>query len=136
MSTFTLTIRTPEADVFVGEVNSVALTTDGGDLQCFAQHASVTGSVSYSAVAVDEGNAQESYVVRNGMFLFDNKGNSAVLLALHAEKRSEMNVSTVKEYLKWVEEKLASGEGLSDFQLAYLEGEKLAIQKQMDEVVA
>lgn len=131
MSTFDLTIRTPEADVFVGKVKSVSVETDGGEVQCFANHASLTSSVRYSAVMVETGEGEESYVVRNGMFLFDNKANKSVLLALNAEKRSEMNVSTVKEYLAWVEEKLAAGEDLSEFQLSYLEGEKLAIEKQL-----
>lgn len=131
-NTFTLTIRTPEGDVFGGKATSVSLSTEGGDMQCFAGHASVTASVGFSPVVVEFEGGTESYLARNGMFLFHNKSNKAVLLALHAEAQSEVSEKTVQEYMEWINEKLASGESLSDFQLQWLEGEKLAVQKQLN----
>jgi len=127
-------IRTPEGHVLEADVKSISLTTEGGDIQCLANHASLTGSVAFSPVVVDMGEHTETYMVRNGMFLFDNKTGSASLLVLAAEKKSEMSMETVKEYHDFIVEKLKAGEDLSEYQIKYLEGEKLAVQQQLEMV--
>jgi len=132
--TYQFIIRTPEGNTLDAQVVSVSLTTDGGDLQCFSGHASLTGSVAFSPVVVDMGEHEETFMVRNGMFLFDNKTGNASLLVLSAEKKSEMSLGTVKEYHDFIVEKLKSGEDLSEFQIKYLEGEKLAVEQQLEMV--
>lgn len=129
--TFKLIIRTPEATLYEAEVDSVYLGTEGGDLQCFAQHASLTGTIAFSPVIVEQEGKEEHFMVRNGLFLFDNKKNEAVVLALHGEKQSEIKEQTVKEYLQYVEDQLARGEDLTELQVLYLKGEKLAVEQQL-----
>jgi F0F1-type ATP synthase epsilon subunit len=133
-SKFNFIIRTPEGNVLDTDVESISLTTDGGDIQCFSNHAALTGSVAFSPVEINMGEHQETYMVRNGMFLFDNKTGNASLLVLSAEKKSEMQVSTVKEYHDFIVEKLKSGEDLSEYQIKYLEGEQLAVEQQLEMV--
>lgn len=135
--TFKLIVRTPEKDVYSAEVHGVSFSSEGGDMEVFADHAGLTATLAFSPLVIDEGEGStDEFVVRNGMFLFDNEGNEAVLLAMHAEKKSEVSLQTVKEYMQFIEEQLAEGKDLSDFQIQYLEGEKLAVQQQMDEVEA
>ncbi|MFT7183930.1 MAG: F0F1-type ATP synthase epsilon subunit [Oceanicoccus sp.] len=131
---FNFIIRTPEGGTLDAQVESISLTTDGGDLQCFSGHAALTGSVAFSPVVIEMGEHQETYMVRNGMFLFDNKTDKASLLVLSAEKKAEMQMSTVKEYHDFIVEKLKSGEDLSEYQIKYLEGEQLAVEQQIDMV--
>ena len=142
METFQLTIKAPDHDIFSGEVTKIHLTCEGGDVELMAQHASFTGSVLYSPVVVHtagvdgEPGPKEEYIARNGLFLFDNANNRATLLALHVEKRSEMSLETVQSYLEMIDRQLTEGEALSDFQVKFLEGEKLAVEKQMERLEA
>lgn len=132
---FNFIIRTPEGNVLDAEVVSVSLTTDGGDLQCFSGHAALTASVAFSPIDIDLGDDHsETFMVRNGIFLFDNKTNQASLLVLSAEKKSEMQMSTVKEYHDFIVGKLKEGVDLSEFQIKYLEGEQLAVEQQLEMV--
>jgi F0F1-type ATP synthase epsilon subunit len=134
--TFKLTIRTTDGDFYLGEVKSLQLSSEGGDMQIYSNHASVTASFLFSPLVVEEaGGLTEAYVLRNGVFSFDNDNNKALIMALHAEKKSEVSEKTVMEYLAYIEEQLASGADLSDFQVLYLKGQKLAVQKQVGEVV-
>lgn len=131
---FPFVIRTPEGMSFQGNVESVSLTLEGGDVQCFADHASMTGSVAFSPVVIGSNGNTETYMVRNGMFLFDNKTGQASLLVLASQKKSEMSMETVKEYHDFIIEKLRSGADLSEFQIKYLEGERLAVEQQLETI--
>lgn len=131
---FNFIIRTPEGHVLNAEVESIALTTEDGDLQCFSGHAALTASVAFSPVEIDMGEHIETYIVRNGIFLFDNKTDKASLLVLVAEKKSEMQISTVQEYHDFIVKKLKQGVDLSEYQIKYLEGEKLAVEQQLEMV--
>lgn len=134
MHHFVFTLRTPEFNLFEGKVVSVALTTEGGDLQIFANHASLTGSILFSTIKVMEDHKEEIFLARNGIVSFDNVNNKASLLAMYCEKRSEMNIQTAKEYLRFIVDRLAKGESLSEFQIHHLEGEKVAIEEQIKQV--
>ena len=133
MRTFELTIRTPNEDVYVGtSVVSLSFSSELGALQIFANHASLTASIGFSPVRIEsDKEGEESYIIRNGIFLFNNAENKALLLALHAEPKSEISHKTAKEYLEFLQERLAMGEDLSKYQVLYLEGEKLAVEEQL-----
>ncbi len=131
-NTFEFVIFTPEGSVIKSSVESVSLTLEGGDIQCLPNHASLTGSVEFSPVILKMKEGSETYMVRNGIFLFDNKSNRASLLVLSSEKKSEMSLETVKEYHDFIVERLKKGDDLSDFQIKYLEGEKVAVEKQLE----
>lgn len=129
--TFELSIRTPNQDIFSGEVQGLKISTEGGDMEVFANHASVTASLLFTPVVVTT-DKEEEFIARNGLFLFDNASNKATILALNCEKKSEVSHQTVKEYLQFIETQLAEGKDLSDFQILYLKGEQLAVEQQME----
>lgn len=132
MKKFQLTIKTPEQDVFSGEVTGIRLAAEGGMIKALANHASLTATLIFSPVVVEiEGKTQE-YLARQGVFFFNNEENSATLLALYCEQTEEVDQQMAKDYLEFIEEQIAKGKDLSDFQLVYLEGEKIAVSKQLE----
>lgn len=133
MERFKLILRTPEQDVFDAEVLSVDFGSEGGDMQVFAGHASTTTTVLFSPVIIEtDPGVHITYMVRRGLFLFDNEANEASLLALSCEAQSELSEQSIKEYMATLNEQLEKGESLSQFQVKYLEGEKLAVEKQLE----
>ena len=132
--TFDLTIRTPNEDIFSGKAKGLRISTEGGDMEVFANHSSVTASLAFSPVVISAEDREEEYVARNGLFLFDNAENKAVILALNCEKKSEVSHQTIKDYLEFIDKQLKEGQKLSDFQILYLKGEKLAVEQQMEEL--
>ncbi len=131
--TFKLIIRTPQETIFEGETEMIHLATEGGEIEVFANHASLTGSITFSPVNI-RSDKEESYLVRNGVFLFDNETNSASLLVLHCEHKAEVSHQTIKEYAAFIDEQLKAGKDLSDFQILYLKGEKVAVEEQIQEL--
>jgi F-type H+-transporting ATPase subunit epsilon len=133
MTTFQINIRTPEETLYEGEINKLSLTTDQGELQIMANHAALTGTISFCPVKLeDEKGKEDTFLIRNGLVLFNNKNNSATILALYGERRSEITHQTAKEYLKFIKKQLSEGHDMSEFQILYLEGEKLAVEHQLD----
>lgn len=129
---FKLTIRTPYEEIFNGEVKSLYISTEDGDMQAFENHASVTASLAFSPIIVEKESKEENYIARNGIFLFDNDNNEALILTASCEKKSEVSYQTVAEYAKFIEQQLAEGKDLSDFQILYLKNEKVAVEEQME----
>ena len=130
--TYKFTIQTPEGQAFSDRIISVELRADNGQMQVMAHHASILATVLFSKVEIETKDAVETYIVRKGLFNFENKTNEANLLCIYAQKEEEMDITHAKDYLKFIEEQMAAGKDLSQFQLTYLEGEKLAIEKQID----
>lgn len=132
MSEFHLIIRTPDRDVFDGKVSALSFNTETGRVQILAHHANFTTTLLFSPVKIEDpvDNRDQNYLARSGIFSFDHKNNEALLLCLYCEEQSEVNYQTVEEYLKFLSTELAKGD-LSDFQVLYLKGEKLAVEKQV-----
>lgn len=132
MSEFHLTIRTPEKDVFDGKVSSLSFNTEVGRVQILAHHANFTTTMQFSPVKIEDpvDNRDQNFLARSGIFSFDHKKNEALLLCMYCEEQSEVNYQTADEYLKFLTAELAKGD-LSDFQVLYLKGEKLAVEKQV-----
>lgn len=131
-NTFKFTIQTPEGQAFSDKIISVKLRADNGQMQVMAHHASILATVLFSKVEIETKDGIETFMTRKGLFNFENKTNEATLLCIYAQKEEEMDISHAKDYLKFIEEQMASGKDLSQFQLKYLEGEKLAIEKQIE----
>lgn len=131
MNTFHLTIRTPEKDVFAGDLKSLTLTSDMGMMQVLPHHASITNTLTFSPLRLVTSEGEESYIARNGMFLFNNRTNSGLLLALSCTPTTEIDRQGALEYLAFLKQQLESGSDLSEFQVKYLEGEKFAVEKQV-----
>lgn len=131
MNTFHLSIRTPEKEVFKGKVSSLTFDADDGRLQVMAGHASMTAVLTFSSIAIKTEERDEEFIARRGIFLFDNRKNEATMLCLICDLKSEIDHKTALEYLRFISEKLANHESLSDYQIKYLEGEKFAVERQV-----
>lgn len=132
---FHLTIRTPYEDIFSGEVKSLLFSAEeAGEMQIFEDHASLTATVDFSPIVIEENDKDEHFLGRNGTFLFNNEENSAVLLLTYCQKKSEVTYKTVKEYAEYITKQIEEGHELSEFQINYLSNEKIAVEKQMEEV--
>jgi len=130
-NTFKLTIQTPDKQIFSGKVISLKLRADNGQMQVMAHHASLLATVLFSRIELETSEGIQSYLVRQGVFNFENKTNQASLLTISCQKEEGLDISHAKDYLKFIEEQIAAGTDLSQFQLTYLEGEKLAIEKEI-----
>lgn len=132
MSEFHLIIRTPEKDIYDGSVSSFSFQSEEGWLQILPGHASFMASMQFSPLRFESESESkaETFLARSGMFHFDHKKNSAVLLCLFCEAKSEISYKTTEEYLSFLKTELEKGD-LSDFQVLFLKGEKLAVEKQI-----
>ncbi len=131
---FKLTLRTPEETVLDTEVKSIHFSSEGGEMEVFEGHSSITANVIFTPVEITEKDGKkEIFLVRSGLFTFNNEENTATLLGMYCEKQSEVNQVAVAEYRDFVEKQLAEGNDLSDFQILYLKGEKLAVEQQITE---
>ena len=128
---FNLVIQTPEKEIFNGEATSLAVDLDGGRIVLLANHASIVGTVSFGSMEVRIGESTDKFLLRQGLLNFDNATNSCRLMAYYCEMESEISIDDAKDYLKFIEEQLQSGKKMSDFQLKYLENEKIAVSKQI-----
>lgn len=134
-NTFKFTIRTPEDEVVSKEVESVYVATELGDMMLLPEHASFSGVVSFSPIVVKDGEQEDTFIAKRGVLFFSNTRNEATLLAGECYEKESLDYEGLKEYLRLIEEKLQSGdtEALSDFQMKFLEGERLAVVQQMEE---
>lgn len=130
---FKLTIRTPQEDIYTGQAASLTLASEDGEMQILEDHASITASLNFTPIiVVEESGNEEHYLARNGIFLFNNEENSGILLVNYCEKTSEISMQTIEEYSKFLDEQLAQGKDLSQFQVLYLKNEKVAVEEQME----
>ena len=128
---FKLIIRTPQEDIYKGHAKTLTLASEDGEMQILEDHASLTATINFTPIIVEEENGEQHYLGRNGIFLFNNEENSGLLLINYCEKKSEISMQTVEEYAKFIEEQLAAGKDLSDFQILYLKNEKIAVEEQI-----
>ncbi|MEK7146247.1 MAG: hypothetical protein AAB802_03610 [Patescibacteria group bacterium] len=133
--TFKLSIRTPQENILEKQVVSIYFANEEGDLMVLAHHANYMTTLQFSRViVVDEKGNEETYMARNGLFIFDNKTNTGRMLALYAEHTHHVSSQTIQEYLAFLNEQLVKGEDLSQFQLVYLHREKLGVEKQIKQL--
>lgn len=130
MSTFKLTIRTPEKEVFSGEVEAFSFATEDGRVQILPHHAHYTTTLEYSSMKIQSEDKTLEFNARSGMFTFDHVKNEGLLLCLYCEETSETSFKNAEEYLTFLRTELEKGD-LSDYEVKYLKGEKLAVEKQV-----
>ena len=130
MSTFKLTIRTPEKEVFSGEVESFSFAAEDGRVQILPHHAHYVTTMLYSTMKLKSEDKTIEYTARSGLFTFDHVKNEGLLLCLYCEETSETSFKNAEEYLTFLRTELAKGD-LSDYEVKYLKGEKLAVEKQV-----
>jgi F0F1-type ATP synthase epsilon subunit len=129
--TFDLLIQTPDREAYKGPAELLTLSSDTGELQILPGHASLLGTITYTPVRVKSGTTTMDFVLRQGFVFVDQIKNSVQVLGLSCEKTDEVNEITAKEYLQFVMSKLDKPEELNAYQLKHLEGQKLALEKQL-----
>ena len=130
MSTFNLIIRTPEKETFKGEVQSLSFDAEDGRVQILPLHAHYTTTLLSSVVKLQMEDKALEFSARSGMFTFDHVKNEGLLLCLSCEETSETTYKTAQEYLEFLRTELTKGD-LSDYEVKYLQGERLAVEKQV-----
>ena len=133
MNSFKLQIQTPLKSVFDGEVNKFSVRSDGGALQLLSKHADLTSSVSFSPTVIEYGDQTDVIVIRNAVISFDNTSNCLKVLALYAEHQKHIDASESSSQLEHVREMLKNPDTLNSYQLKYLENQKIALEKQLQD---
>lgn len=132
MKTFTLNIRTPEKEVFKGEVSKVKFSDETGELTILPNHASMTATIDFSSLVFTLADGtEEDFMIKRGIAMVYNRQNRVDIDVLECQKTGEMSPVTAEEYLSFLMEKLANRSDLSKFQIDFLEEEKLVIEKQI-----
>jgi len=127
-----LTIRTPESQVYSGNIKFAKLLTEQGVIKVFTNHASLTGAISFSPLVFeDEKQNEENYVIQRGIIMISNKNNTIDIMALRCDQKSELCPTSAKDYLKFIENELKKGTDLSEFKIKFYEEEKYVIEKQI-----
>ena len=130
-NTFHLTVRTPESEIISEAVNSLKVMTEGGEIEIYPHHASLTGSIMFGKMQVRMPKEELDYVVQRGILFVSVEKNTVQILCFSCQLYKEIEYKSAKSYLEFIEEKLKEGVNLNDFQLKYLENEKIAMVQQV-----
>lgn len=131
-NTFHLTVRTPEAEILNQEaVTALRITTEGGEMEIKANHATVVGTILFSKMIVSTAEGSDEYIVQRGMIFVSQEEHKVQVLVYQCKKIEEIEYKSAKEYLEFVEKQLAEGADLNDFQMEYLQNERIAMVKQV-----
>ncbi len=131
--TLKLILRTPEAELVNKEVESVYLTTETGDMMLLPGHSAFSGSITYSEVILRDGQTEEDYVTYSGVVFFSNTNNTCRILVQRADLKDKIDYDGLKAYLKLVQERIEKGQDLSDIHMRYLEDQRVALVKGIEE---
>ncbi len=133
--TFTLTVRTPEAEVLnLDNAFSLKIRPEGGEMEIKSGHASTVGTILFSKMVVTTPDSEVEYIVQRGMIFVSAEEKTVQVLAYQCKKVQDIEYKSAKEYLEFVEEQLSAGTDLNDFQIRYLENEKIAMVQQVKEL--
>ena len=131
-NTFNLTVRTPEQQVLkLDNALSVQLNSETGQMEIMAGHATTVGTILFTTMKVTTPESANDYVVQRGMVFVSQEKKEVQVLAYQCQKIQDVEYKSAKEYLEFVEERLKAGDDLNDYQLKYLENEKIAMVQQM-----
>ena len=126
-NTLHLTIRTPEAEILDKEVSSLKVNTEGGEIEVYPHHASLTGSILFGKLEVRTDHTEVEYLVRRGILFVSVENNRVQILCYSCKEMKDVEYKTAREYLEFITDKLRSGHDLNEFQIRYLESEKIAM---------
>lgn len=131
-NTFHLTVRTPAQEVLqLSNATGVKVHTEGGQIEILPGHATTVGTIVFSRMTVTTADSADDYIVQRGMIFVSREKNSVQVLAYQCQKIQDIEYKNAQEYLEFVEERLKAGDDLNDYQLKYLENEKIAMVQQI-----
>ena len=122
-------ILTPAKSWFNGPADIVHLSTDLGEMEILPGHATLVGTGSVSEVAVKSGDHVEDFLLRLASVSVAGDGLTVKILAQVAEKRAEMNATSLRDYIDYVEKMLGSKEELSEYQVKFLGEQRASVEK-------
>jgi F0F1-type ATP synthase epsilon subunit len=127
---FKLILKTPWVSLSEGEIDAAKLSTLTGELEILPEHTSLIGIIDFSKLQVRDGDTVHEYYVRSGALQVANGGKEVRILAQDIGKEGEMHMASLEEYLAFITEKLSERD-LSDYQIRFLESERLGLEKQL-----
>ena len=127
MSTLSVTLKTPTKSLYSGEADSVRLSTDLGRVEILPDHATLVGTILFSKAYIKHGATEEKFVIRQGSIHVDEKGNCSIL-AIEADKESEVSVNSMKSYLEYLDEQLQADGKYNDYQMKFLREQRASIE--------
>ena len=125
----TLTLQTPFATLFKGDVDKVSLRTTAGQMEVLSGHAPLAGVIEFSTVKVQAGKHEDVYYARHGTVFMHTRKNKLHILVGHCEKVGEAQYETVEQYLSEVQALLAGTSPLTGYELTQLTSEEIAANK-------
>lgn len=126
-------IRTPEGDIFHQDgISSLELFSELGAMQILPGHASLQAAIRFSPLQVTTSSTNEHFVIQQGFLFIDQQKDEALILVYRAEKRAEVKYDTAKQYLEHVLQALQQRQSLSEYELTFLDAERLAAQERID----
>jgi ATP synthase F1 epsilon subunit len=130
-NTLKLSVRTPESEIIDQEVNSLKIMTEGGEIEIYPNHASLTGKITFGKLDIRTDEKEYEYLVKSGILFVSVENNAVQILCFSCQEVQDIEYKTAKEYLDFIDERLKSGDSLNEYQMKYLEGEKIAMVKQV-----
>ncbi len=106
-STFPLTVLSAEHELFAGEVASVTVPTESGEITLLPHHAALVTNLHAGELIVRSGGKDEQLFVSGGVLEF-TPGNECHVLADVAERIDEIDEKAAEEARKRAEETIAS----------------------------
>lgn len=94
---FHLKLVTPEGVLFDGDVVSLTLPTETGEITVLANHVALVSAISSGVASIKLENGFEEDIAISGGFLQIKGLNEVVILAQMAERASELDVKTIQE---------------------------------------
>ncbi|MBM3204685.1 F0F1 ATP synthase subunit epsilon [Candidatus Uhrbacteria bacterium] len=124
-------LLTPDAVLFKGEVESVLVATESGEVEVFEGHAPIGATILFSRLSVRQKHHEDVYLVRQGFLFADPFHVEVMANAIHKEK--EIDYTDIKGYLEFVTGLLDKPEALNSFQIKHLAEEKIALERNLDQ---
>ena len=116
MSVINLNITTAEGEIFSGDVDSVTLPGEIGEMTILPSHAQLISTLSSGEMKLKI-NKEEQFLSIIGGFIQVNK-DSIVILADAAERDTQIDLERAEEALKRAEERVANSQSDLDLQRA------------------
>ena len=108
----------------------MSLSLESGMITILPGHAALVGSVDVTPLIMKQAHHEERFMLRNGVVCVQQDGKVAIK-ALSLEKYEELDEVQIKEYVDMIADKIKSGGDLHGFHLAFLEQEKLTLDRQL-----
>lgn len=129
-----LVIHSPEKELFSGDVDSIRIETELGEMEILPDHVSMIGSLLFSPIRVKQGEHDWLFYVRQGIVTVVREKEQVTIIGLSCDKDTEVDHKTIKEYMDFILDKLEKDEDLSDVQIKFLQEQKASLERLIDVV--